>query len=125
MGSGEITQKHKSTTGTLEQYEKKNTHSITEAGYSLGLARFRLLKEVVLPQAIFKITPALTGQCINLVKDSTILSIISIQELSFSANNVIATSNLRFEIWLVVAAIYFVICFSLSLLSKRLERKVR
>ncbi len=96
-----------------------------EAAFSLGLARFRVLKEVVLPQAIFKITPALTGQCINLVKDSTILSIISIQELSFSANNVIATSNLRFEVWLTVAAIYFVICFSLSLVSKRLERKIR
>ena len=96
-----------------------------EASYSLGLARFRILKEVVLPQAIFKITPALTGQCINLVKDSAILSIISIQELSFSANNVIATSNLRFEVWLVVAAIYFVICFSLSLVSKKLEKKLR
>ena len=96
-----------------------------EASFSLGLTRFRALKEVILPQAIFKITPALTGQCINLVKDSTILSIISIQELSFSANNVIATSNLRFEVWLVVAAIYFVICFSLSLVSKKLEKKLR
>lgn len=96
-----------------------------ESGYSLGMSRRKILRTIILPQAIYKISPALTGQCINLIKDSSILSIISIQEFTFSANNVIATSNLRFETWIIVAIIYFFFCLNLSLLSKKLERKVK
>lgn len=96
-----------------------------ESAYSLGLRRFRILKQIIIPQAVYKVSPALTGQYINLIKDSSILSIISIQEISFTANNVIATSNLRFEVWLIVALIYLIICFNLSLLSKKLEKKVK
>ena len=96
-----------------------------ESGKSLGLGRLKILRFIILPQAIYKITPALTGQIINLIKDSSILSIISIQELSFSANNVIAVSNLRFEVWIVVAIIYFVLCATFAILSKRLENKVK
>ena len=96
-----------------------------EGGYSLGMSKFKNLRMIILPQAIYKVTPALTGQCINLIKDSTILSIISIQELSFAANNIIAVSNLRFETWIVVAIIYFILCASLSRFSKILEKKVK
>lgn len=96
-----------------------------ESGRSLGMGRLKILRLIVLPQAIYKTSPALTGQMINLIKDSSILSIISIQELSFSANNIIAVSNLRFETWIVVAMIYFILCATLARLSKRLENKVQ
>ena len=96
-----------------------------ESAASLGLKRYRVIRHIILPQAVYKVSPALTGQCISLIKDSSILSIISIQELSFSANNVIATSNLRFEAWIAVAIIYFIICFVLYLMSKKLENKVK
>jgi polar amino acid transport system permease protein len=94
-----------------------------ESGRSLGMSRLKIIRFIVLPQAIYRISPALTGQMINLIKDSSILSIISIQELSFSANNIIAVSNLRFETWIIVAVIYFCLCSSLVIFSRKLEKK--
>lgn len=96
-----------------------------EAAASLGLNKFIAMRLVILPQALYKVIPPLAGQFISLVKDSTILSIISIQELTFVANQVISTTRLRFETWLVVGLIYFIICFLLSLLFRFLEKKTK
>ena len=95
----------------------------TEAAQALGLSRVATLRKVILPQAVARVVPPLAGQGISLVKDSSIVSLISIQELSFLGNEVAATTSRVFETWLVVAAFYFAICALLSAGASRLERR--
>ncbi|TVQ35360.1 MAG: amino acid ABC transporter permease [Geminicoccaceae bacterium] len=96
-----------------------------EASTALGLNRWRTLRLVILPQAIRRILPPLTGQMISLIKDSSIVSLISVQELTFTGQQISVATRRVFEVWLTVAALYFVLCFSLSIVSRRLEARFR
>jgi polar amino acid transport system permease protein len=92
-----------------------------EASRSLGLTRGRTLRLVILPQAIQRTIPPLAGQFISLIKDSSIVSLISIQDLTFLGNEVAATTTRVFEAWTIVALLYFALCFALSRQFARLE----
>ncbi|MCP5150636.1 MAG: amino acid ABC transporter permease [Ectothiorhodospiraceae bacterium] len=92
-----------------------------EGALAVGLTGTQTMWHVVLPQAVRIVIPALVGQLITLVKDTSIMSIISIQELAFSAQEVAVSTDRVFEVWILVALIYFVICYALSALSRRLE----
>jgi polar amino acid transport system permease protein len=94
-----------------------------EAAGALGLSRVRTLRLVVLPQAVARVVPPLAGQGISLVKDSSIVSLVSVQDLAFLGNEVAATTGRVFETWLVVALLYFLLCARLSLGAARLERR--
>jgi polar amino acid transport system permease protein len=94
-----------------------------EAAESLGLSRLDRMRYILLPQAIKNTAPPLANQFISLVKDSSIVSLIAIQELTFMASQTVVTTQRTFEIWLTIGAIYFAICWPLSLLFRRLERK--
>jgi polar amino acid transport system permease protein len=94
-----------------------------EASYSLGLPRIRVLRHVILPQGIQRIIPPLAGQFISLIKDSSIISLISIQELTFAASQVAISTTAIFETWITAAAMYFSICFACSLAFRRLEKR--
>jgi polar amino acid transport system permease protein len=78
----------------------------------------------VLPQALARILPALAGQLISLIKTSSIVSLIAIPELTFMAGEVAVTTSSVFEVWIVVAAMYFVICFACARLFGLLERRL-
>jgi len=94
-----------------------------EAAESLGLGRWDRMRYIILPQAIKNTAPPLANQFISLVKDSSIVSLIAIQELTFMASQTVVTTQRTFEIWLTIGALYFAICWPLSLLFRRLERK--
>ncbi len=93
-----------------------------EAARSIGMNRFQELRYIVLPQALKKVVPPLANQFITLIKDSAIISLISVQELTFKTVELVASSRMIFEAWLTTAAFYFIICFSLSRLFARLEK---
>lgn len=95
-----------------------------EAGRSLGLSHVQLLRLVVMPQAFRRILPPLAGQFISLIKTSSIVSLISIQELTFSAGEVAVTTGGVFEVWLIAAGMYLAICYPCSLIFTRLERRL-
>jgi polar amino acid transport system permease protein len=94
-----------------------------EAGDSLGLTRNDVMRFVVFPQAARNVLPPLAGQFIQLIKDSSLVSLVSIQELSFMAQDVQVSTQRVFEVLLLVAGIYFAICFGLSRLFKWFERR--
>jgi len=96
-----------------------------EAGLSVGLSRFQLLKSVVLPQALQKVVPPLANQFITLIKDSSIVSLISIQELTFLGQDVAVSTTKFFETWIFIAILYFAICYSLALIFGAIERRGR
>ena len=92
-----------------------------EAADSLGLSTWVKYRYIIAPQVLITITPALAGQAISLVKDTSIVSLISIQEMTFVGTEIANSSGLIFEIWLLVGFIYLAICLLLSLFFKRLE----
>ncbi|MEZ8273416.1 amino acid ABC transporter permease [Vibrio splendidus] len=94
-----------------------------EAADSLGLSALSKYRFVVGPQVLTAITPPLAGQAISLVKDTSIVSLISIQELTFVGTEMANSSGLIFEIWLIVGFVYFALCFALSRLFKVIEQR--
>ncbi len=93
-----------------------------EAAQSIGMSKTDQLRFIVLPQALRKVVPPMANQFISLIKDSSIISLISVQELTFKTVELVASTRAIFEAWIVTAVFYFVICFGLSLLFRRLER---
>ena len=93
-----------------------------EAARAIGLSRFYVLWDVILPQALRTILPPLAGQFIILVKDSSIVSLISVQELTFLTQDVSNTTTHFFECWMITAGLYFMMCFPLAVLFQRFER---
>ncbi len=92
-----------------------------EAARALGMGRFNELRHIVLPQAMRKALPPMANQFITLVKDSSIVSLISVQELTYRTIELVSSSRAIFEAWITTAAFYFALCFGLSLLFRRLE----
>ncbi len=96
-----------------------------EAGQSLGLSRFDVFRDVVLPQALQKVTPPLANQFIMLVKNSAIVALISVQELTFLGTEIAVSTRKPFETWIAVAGLYFILCYGLAWLFGRIERRMR
>ncbi len=92
-----------------------------EAAWALGLRSRRVMGHVILPQAVQKVIPPLAGQFISLIKDSSLISLISIQELTFTGTELAVSSGRVFEVWLTVAALYFLLCFGLARLFRHWE----
>ena len=95
-----------------------------EASDSLGLGRYARLRRVILPQAIQLMLPPLTGQAVSLIKDSSIVSVIAVFDLTNEGRTIISDTFMSFEIWFTVAAMYLVLTVSLSAVAGRLERRV-
>jgi len=92
-----------------------------EAALSIGMGPLDKLRFIILPQALRKVLPPLANQFITLIKDSAIISLISVQELTFKTVELVASTRMIFEAWLTTAGFYFLLCFSLSMLFRRLE----
>jgi polar amino acid transport system permease protein len=92
-----------------------------EACNALGLSWRQKMQYVILPQAIQRILPPLAGQFISTIKDSAIVSVISIPELCFQGMELMAATYLTFECWITITALYLILTLSLSLAVARLE----
>jgi polar amino acid transport system permease protein len=95
----------------------------TEASRSLGMTYVQSMRHVILPQAMRRILPPLAGQFISLIKDSSLLGIIAIRELTKATREVVTTSLQPFELWFVCAILYLVLTFTLSMLLQYVERR--
>ncbi len=96
-----------------------------EAARSSGMTYTQAMKLVILPQAIRTVLPPMASQFILLIKDSSLVSTISVVELTLTAKNVIATSFRPMEIWTFVALLYFTVTFTLSKIIKYFENKYK
>jgi polar amino acid transport system substrate-binding protein len=96
-----------------------------EAALSLGMTRGLALRRVVFPQAFRISLPAVTNDFIALFKDSSIVSVIAMVELTKTYGILAATTLRYFELGIVVAILYFGMSYPLSLLSRRLEKKLK
>ena len=95
-----------------------------EASAALGFTRRNQLIHIILPQAFSLSLPPLAGQFISTIKDSSIVSIISIQELTFAGQELMSATYRTFEIWTLVILMYFMLTFPCSLAVRELEKRM-
>ncbi|MDW6024987.1 amino acid ABC transporter permease [Mesorhizobium sp. BAC0120] len=95
----------------------------TEAAMALGLSRRVLLARVLIPQAAPTILPAITGQFVQLIKDTSLLYTIAVLEITKAADDVGNETYQFLEAYLVSCLIYVVICVVLNLLVDQYERR--
>jgi polar amino acid transport system substrate-binding protein len=96
----------------------------TEAALAIGLTRRQALRHVVVPQAVRLVVPPVTNDFINLFKDTSICSVITVVELSKQYNIVVNNSPRAFaQLALVTSLLYLVMSYPLSILTRRLERR--
>jgi polar amino acid transport system permease protein len=92
-----------------------------EAASALGLSRWQAMRHIILPQAVQRILPPLAGQFISTIKDSAVVSVISIQELTFRGMELMSSTHFTFETWITISGLYFTLTFGCSLAVGRLE----
>ena len=95
-----------------------------EAARSLGMSYPKAMTYVILPQAFKRTLPPMAGQFINLIKDSSLVSVISITDLTKAGREVVAGSFATFEVWFAVAALYLVLTSTLSFGVQRIEKRL-
>ncbi len=96
-----------------------------EAARSLGLGYFQTMRDIILPQALFNAIPSILNQFISLVKNTSVAYIISVDELTYAAYQINAQLLTKpVQVYLILAAIYFIICFSLSRLVRLIEKRI-
>ena len=95
-----------------------------EASHSLGLTRYQQMRHIILPQTFQRIMPPLAGQFISLIKDSSIVSVISIQELCFQGIEIMTGTLHTIEIWIVVTLLYLTLTLPCSLIVEQLETRM-
>ncbi|MGA6926946.1 MAG: ABC transporter permease subunit [Desulfosarcina sp.] len=96
----------------------------TEAARSLGMSYGQSMRHVILPQALRRILPPLAGQFISLIKDSSLLGIIAIRELTKAAREAVTATLQPFEVYILLGLLYLVLTFSLSMYVQYLERRM-
>ena len=94
-----------------------------EAGRSLGMSWWQTMRYIILPQAFRQIIPPLGNEFIAMLKDSSLVSVIGLEELTRRGQLVIARTYASFTIWMAVAIIYLIMTFAVARLTGLLERK--
>jgi polar amino acid transport system permease protein len=97
----------------------------TEAGEALGLGRVGIFTHVVLPQAVRQALPGTNTMLVDLLKSTSLLVTVSAAELMSEGRLITSATFRALEVYLVISAVYFALCYPLSQLLLLLERKVR
>ena len=96
-----------------------------EAARSVGLSYMQAMRKVILPQAIYNMVPAMLSQFVSTIKETSLGDVISVNELTFAANQINSTLLTKpFPVFVVLASIYFVLCFTLTQVARHLEKRV-
>ena len=97
----------------------------TEAALSLGLSKTAAMTHIILPQAFKRIVPPLGNEFIALLKDSSLVSAIALEELVRKAQIVSGRTFRPFEVWFVVAIMYLIMYVTISQIVRILEKRLR
>jgi polar amino acid transport system permease protein len=100
-------------------------HGQTEASRALGLSYMQTTFKVILPQALYNMVPAMVSQFVSTIKETSLGYVISVNELTFAANQVNNTLLTKpFQVFIILAVIYFLLCFSLTQVARYLEQRI-
>jgi len=107
--------------GAIESIAKEQY----DAALSLGMTNYQMYRYIILPQAFSRTLPALTGQFATIIKDSSLLSIISISEFTMNAQEVNAYTYSTLESYIPLAVGYLILTYPISYYTNRLESKIQ
>jgi polar amino acid transport system permease protein len=96
-----------------------------EAARAVGLSYLQATFKVILPQALYNMVPSTVTQFVSTIKETSLGYVISVNEVTFAAtqvNNTVLTKP--FQVFTILAGIYFILCFSLTQVARHLERRV-
>jgi polar amino acid transport system permease protein len=96
-----------------------------EAAKSLGMNAFQTIASIIVPQALRRALPTLINEVISLVKDSSLVSVIAITDLTRVGREIASQTFNAFEAWITIAGIYLIITFTLSVIGSRIEAKMK
>ncbi len=96
-----------------------------EAAQSIGMSVPVIYIKVIIPQMLRQTLPMLAGQSVSLIKDSALVSTISIYDLTMQGQRIVSETFLTFEIWFAVALCYLAITASLSFIIRRFENQLK
>ncbi|MFC4802671.1 amino acid ABC transporter permease [Neobacillus sp. GCM10023253] len=96
----------------------------TEAARSIGFTSAQTMRFIILPQAFRRMLPTITNQSIISLKDTSLLSVIGIADLTQQGQIQAAATFEAFKIWLTVGVIYFIIIYLLTILANFIERRI-
>jgi His/Glu/Gln/Arg/opine family amino acid ABC transporter permease subunit len=94
-----------------------------DAAKSLGMSRRQMMRIVIFPQALRLAAPPFISLCANLVKATSLVSIVGLWELTMASREVVERTLAPFQIFVGAALLYFCICYALTLYGKYLERR--
>lgn len=96
-----------------------------EAAIALGFSTIQRLRDITLPQTLMAIIPSLLGQAILIIKDTSLVSVVGISEITKLGREVVIRTNEPFVVFGLLAMTYFVVCFVLERIAGKLETKAR
>jgi polar amino acid transport system permease protein len=116
-------------TGYLAEEYRAGIESIDkgqyEASKSLGMTYARLMRRIVLPQAVVRMIPGIINQLVVLFKSTSVVSIIAVPDLMYHANVIVNDTFLAMQTYTLVALTYFLIIFGISVLVRIASRRIR
>ena len=95
-----------------------------EGAHAIGMTHWQSMVHVVLPQAVRNIMPSIGNEFVVNIKDSSVLNVIAVSELFFVGKSAAGTYLRYFEVFAIIAAIYFVLTFTTTRLLRLLEKKM-
>lgn len=95
-----------------------------EAAHAIGMSHWQSMSYVVLPQAVRNIMPSIGNEFVVNIKDSSVLNVISVNELYFMSKSAAGTYLRYFEVFFITACIYLILTFTVTRLLRLLERKM-
>ncbi len=97
-----------------------------EAAYSQGFTHLQTMMLIILPQTVKIILPPLVNQCVNLIKNTSVLAMVAGSDLMYVANNWATNGNASYgPAYLISGILYFCLCFPLSTWARRYEEKLK
>ena len=96
----------------------------TEAAHAIGMTHWQTMINIVLPQAVRNILPALGNEFVINIKDTSVLNVISVSELFFTSKSIAGNNFRYFEVFFVTCVIYFVMTFTVTRILRLIERKM-
>lgn len=94
-----------------------------EAAKTIGMGQAQAYRYIILPQSVRFMLPPMTGEAVNMIKSSAIVSVIAVAELTTMGRNIISDTYMSFEIWFTVAAVYMVVTLILSIGVSFVEKR--
>ena len=95
----------------------------TDAAMGIGLNFRQRLRHVILPQAVVRILPAWVNTAVEIIKSSSLVSLVSVVDLTMAVQQVVGRTREALLFYAVAAALYFILNFTLSMAGQRLEKR--